>query len=504
MSETSDLAFSLQRAGRFEEAIRLLGEGVQRSPGEARRWSDLAACLAAAERPREALEAWEAALRLAPDDGRALCGKAMILYGASRVSEAEALFRRALATPDGAREAGVGLATLALDAGRPEAAEVFLGLRPDQDIGDGSVAWLGARVAQARGDLGAAEKRLLRLLATSTLAPMRRAEALLKLGDILDDLGRAPEAFAAAVEGKSILRDLYAERAAARESETAKYTRLAGWFGRPSGGTWRTTARLATAFPNEAAGHVFLVGFPRSGTTLLEQALAGHPSVVALEERPLLAAPYQAFLRSDAGCARLERLSAGEADAWRAHYWAAVRAEGVDASGRVFLDKSPAGTVDLPLIATLFPEARVLFAVRDPRDVVLSCLRNHFQMNAMTYAFTSLEETARCYDACMRLAEIYRARLPLKLIEVRNERVVADLSGELRVISRFLGLDFASSMTDIAATAASRTIRTPSAPQVRAGLNTRGFGRWRNYREALATVQPILAHWVERFGYPAD
>ncbi len=79
MSETSDLALSLQSAGKFAEAIQLLGEAVRRAPRDSRRWSDLAACLAAAERPREALDAWEAALRLAPEDGRALCGKAMIL-----------------------------------------------------------------------------------------------------------------------------------------------------------------------------------------------------------------------------------------------------------------------------------------------------------------------------------------------------------------------------------------------------------------------------------------
>jgi hypothetical protein len=249
---------------------------------------------------------------------------------------------------------------------------------------------------------------------------------------------------------------------------------------------------------------VFLVGFPRSGTTLLEQALAGHPAVVALEERPMLAAAYDAFLSSDGGCERLARLSAREADAWRAHYWAAVRAEGVDASGRVFLDKSPAGTVDLPLIATLFPEARVLFAVRDPRDVVLSCLRNGFQMNALTYAFTSLEETARCYGACMALAAIYRARLPLNLIEARHERIVADLAGELAGISRFIGLDFTPAMIDIARTAARRAIRTPSGPQVRAGLNTLGLGRWRAYGRALDPVLPILAPWIERFGYPVD
>jgi hypothetical protein len=248
-------------------------------------------------------------------------------------------------------------------------------------------------------------------------------------------------------------------------------------------------------------GHAFLLGFPRSGTTLLEQALAGHPDLVALEEAPTLAEAYDALLADAAGLARLARLTAAEAEHWRAVYWRAVAAHGADARGHVFLDKAPAGTLYLPLIAKLFPEAKLLFAVRDPRDVVLSCFRSSFQMNALTYAFTDLAETARCYAASMALADIYRRVLPVELHEVRYERLVDDLEGELARIVGQLGLDPAPGMTDVAATASRRVVRTPSAPQVRAGLNRQGLGRWRAYTDQLAPVLPILQPWIERFGY---
>ena len=178
-----------------------------------------------------------------------------------------------------------------------------------------------------------------------------------------------------------------------------------------------------------------------------------------------------------------------------------MAAHGVDPRGRVFLDKAPAGTLYLPLIAKLFPHAKLLFAIRDPRDVVLSCFRSSFQMNALTYAFTDLAEAAGCYAACMDLAVVYRRVLPVSLCEVRYERLVDDFEGELERIAAHLGLKVIPAMTDVAATASRRIVRTPSAPQVRAGLNRQGLGRWHAYANDLAPVLPILQPWIDRFGY---
>jgi hypothetical protein len=274
---------------------------------------------------------------------------------------------------------------------------------------------------------------------------------------------------------------------------------LARWFAATDHASWQVSPPSRSDHPMR--GHAFLVGFPRSGTTLLEQALAGHPDVAALEEAPTLAEAARAFLSDDAGLSRLAQLSLEEAEHWRSVYWQAVRAQGADPDGSVFLDKAPAGTLYLPLIAKLFPEARVLFALRDPRDVVLSCLRSSFQMNALTYAFTDLTEAARCYGACMSMAEAYRRVLPLQLREVRYEQLVDDFAGELAALTAFLGLDMTPGMTDVAATARRRMVRTPSAPQVRAGVNRQGLGRWRAYAAELAPIQPILAPWTQRFGY---
>jgi hypothetical protein len=243
------------------------------------------------------------------------------------------------------------------------------------------------------------------------------------------------------------------------------------------------------------------MGFPRSGTTLLEQVLAGHPDVVTLEEAPTLAEAYAQFLTGPEGLERLAVLGPEVASGWRMRYWAEVRAQGVDAAGRLFLDKAPAGTLYLPLVAKLFPDAKVLFALRDPRDVTLSCLRGNFQMNALTYSFTSLESCAACYAACLAMAEVYRAVLPLALRETRHEALVESFDAELAGLCDFLGLKPVPAMADVARTAAGRSVRTPSADQVRLGLNRRGLGRWRAYAAELTPVMSVLAPWIARFGY---
>jgi tetratricopeptide (TPR) repeat protein len=492
------LAVARRREGRLDEACALFERVVTLAPREPSGWAALANCLLLARRPRAAIDAVQAGLSRLPRAAALHVERGRILQSLSRIPEAAAAFRQALALDANASEARLGLALQAVEAGDWQAAsEMAAPILARSDAGL-QWDWLGARIAFGLRRFDEALERTSRLLATAGLSPDRKAEAALLTGEALDALGRAGEAFQAFTRGKAAQRRFYAERATGREGEVDKLRRLAAWFRAADPTPWRASP---PASANGARGHAFLVGFPRSGTTLLEQALAGHPDLVALEEPPTLAEAYDAFLTTPDGLERLARLSADEAAHWRDVYWRVVRELGADVAGKVFLDKAPAGTLYLPLIAKLFPDARVLFAVRDPRDVTLSCFRNAFQMNALTYAFTDLAETARCYAAAMDLAAVYREVLAITPLEVRYERLVDDFAGELSSIAGFLGLQATPAMLDVAATASRRVVRTPSAPQVRAGLNRQGLGRWRAYASELAPIMPILAPWIERLGY---
>jgi hypothetical protein len=150
----------------------------------------------------------------------------------------------------------------------------------------------------------------------------------------------------------------------------------------------------------------------------------------------------------------------------------------------------------------MFPTAKVVFALRDPRDVVLSCFRRNFNMNANMYEFTTLMGAARLYDAVMSASETYFDRLPVAAHRIRHESLVADFEAETRKLCDFLGVDWTPTLEDFAQT--DRAIATPSSVQIGKGLTAEGVGHWRKYAFALDPVMEILAPWVERFGYPAS
>src|SRR5213075_1003156 len=166
-----------------------------------------------------------------------------------------------------------------------------------------------------------------------------------------------------------------------------------------------------------------------SGTTLLENVLAAHPDVVSLEEKDCLEPALATYLNSNEGVERLAHIGSGEALRQRESYWSKVRSFAIEPRGRVFIDKLPLASVYLPVIAKLFPNARILFARRDPRDVVLSCFRRRFGMNPSMYELLTLEGAAEFYDAVMQLSELYRRVIPLPQHIVRYESLVEDFDG---------------------------------------------------------------------------
>ena len=150
-----------------------------------------------------------------------------------------------------------------------------------------------------------------------------------------------------------------------------------------------------------------------------------------------------------------------------------VRGFGVEPRGRVLIDKFPLSSVQLPVVAKLFPNARVLFARRNPRDVVLSCFRRRFGMNASMYQLLTLEGAAAYYDAVMRLSELYRDRLPLPQHLVRYESLVEAFEATARAACDFLGLEWDPGLFDFATRPSTRSITTPAPPRSPAASTAR-------------------------------
>ena len=379
-------------------------------------------------------------------------------------------------------------------------AERALALEPENCI---------AQLALADADIGeknfeSAERRIRLFLSSGHETTHQRIYALYLLGDALDRQDRIADAFAAYSNANAYLYNEYAPKMTQPGVETglALIKRLIAHF--ENAPVWPKPQTLPPRAPDDtSAALAFLMGFMRSGTTLLGQILASNPGIVTLEEKPVLADAARDFIYGP-GLQRLPSLTAPEIARYNRVYWKHVRNLGVDVRDKVVIDKMPMNTICLPAIAKFFPQAKIIMALRDPRDVVFSCFRRPLTVTRFSFDFLSLEQTALCYDASMRAVDIFRHKMPLEVHEIRNEDVIADFDYRIASLCRFLQVEWTPAMKSFAKDSRKRAIATPSAQQVARGINSEGVAQWRRYAKQLEPILPILDPWVRRYGYASE
>ncbi|WP_193172336.1 tetratricopeptide repeat-containing sulfotransferase family protein [Nisaea nitritireducens] len=247
---------------------------------------------------------------------------------------------------------------------------------------------------------------------------------------------------------------------------------------------------------------VFLVGFPRSGTTLLDQVLDAHPGVQVLEERPLISG-LSARLAVTAGYpSALESLPEDVRAEMRAAYFAERDRFLVPSEGAVYIDKMPLNIVHAGLIMRIFPKARFILALRHPCDVCLSCLMQNFNLNHSMAVFCSLPDTARFYREVFGLWRLYVEHLKPGIVTVKYEDMTRDLQAAAEPVLRFLGLDWDDRMMGFHEHARRRGhIATPSYAQVTQPLYGHAVARWKRYGPAMEVVAEELRPEIKAFGY---
>jgi tetratricopeptide (TPR) repeat protein len=493
-------AYGHELEGRFADACADLEQARALTPRDPVILNALGRCRIGAGRYIDAITACEAALAENPAFAIAYYNKGCAHEQLGELNTASLDYRKALQLEPNIADALARLAGLESRRGQHADARALadraLALNPKHAIAE--FAHIVSDLAE--DNFKAAEERARKVIREPETTAQARANAQSFLGDALDGQGRFSEAFACYTQANSELRQIFAEQYADRETGRKLAGRLGREFGAISKDAWQGSASPAVP-KNTADGLVFLVGFPRAGTTLLGQVLAAHSRVATIVERPVLGMALREFIQTPGGLARLASLPQKDIDRHRQKFWANVELLGIPVRGKILIEQTPLNTLHLPLVAKLFPEAKVVFAVRDPRDVVLSCFRRQFVLNDYVYELLTLDGTACFYDETMKLASRYRECLTLPLIESRNEDLVADFEGRTRMLCDFLDLEWEDTLRHFAGSAAARQIATPSALQVSRGISNEGIGHWRNYAAQLDAVLPVLAPWVERFGY---
>ncbi len=489
-----------QSQGRFDDAVERYQQALRLEPNWATVHYSLATVLLPLGRTEGAILSLQEALQRKPDYAEAwlYLGVANILQGKFAVA-VKALQRAISLNPEDA-QAHARLAEAyerrhQLDQAS-QAVDRALELRPDLPI----AGLLAARLARHAGDYHKARVGLDRLI-SGTPPASTLAEAQVERGFVLDGLGEYAAAFAAFAAG---------QRLAARLPNAAHLDKDAFFHAIAKNREWFTRERVAgwgdTVMADGLPAPIFLVGFPRSGTTLTEQILGSHPQLVTSDEQPMLPHVLRRLREQCGGEAAypacLDQLNTDKIRALRAYYWErAKELVGSRVEGRRLVDKHPLNSVHAGLIRRLFPEAKIIFVLRDPRDTCLSCFMQSFKPNQAMINFFDIERTARVYVAVMDLWSHFRSVLGLEYLELRYEDLVFDLESTARRLVEFIGLAWDPALLGFYDQAKEKQITTPSYQAVTSPIYTRSVGRWRNYREPLAPILPVLQPFVELFGY---
>jgi len=258
--------------------------------------------------------------------------------------------------------------------------------------------------------------------------------------------------------------------------------------------------------PDTSHSPVFIVGFPRSGTTLLEQMLDAHPSLQSMDEQPFFNSLADKLRSHDSRILQdLGVLQQRDGDELRKLYLKMVCETIPRNWDTQLVDKNPLNMLWVPMIHRLFPEAKFIFALRHPCDVILSCYMQNFRASILGAAAQSIPRLAAAYVQAMeRWLQDIQTFQPNVFVS-RYEDLVVDFPRQTQLLAEFLELEDAAPMLKFDQHARNRDyIGTPSYTQVIVPVNKKGLNRWQRYRQEFESVWPILQPMLRHWGYPTE
>ncbi|HEU5481797.1 MAG TPA: sulfotransferase, partial [Sphingomicrobium sp.] len=466
------------------------------TPSDWRAWSNLGNALAAQGQWADACIALEEAAKLNPPEAgiQANLVAALLQRGREhqkllRFNDAEAAFRRAHEL-DPASPAVVHHLGIALErTNRLDALAKLLDEAVAVGISGERLNYLRAVLARREGRLE--EARDLLLAADPQEEPVRWQALRAKIADALGETAEAFEA-ATAMNQAAIAATVGSGSREDWTQETRSYRADLHELAQKITPEW--AARVPRLNEPVARRLSFLLGFPRSGTTLLDTFLVGHPEIEVLEEKQLVGRAADVV----GGSTHVADASAGRLRQARQTYLDALMEEVQPGFEGLVVDKFPLDMAAAPVIEAVFPRAPIIFAQRHPCDVVLS----GFMQPIGVVNFSNIEAAADYYHAMMSIWTASRDAMDLNVHTVVYEELVRDPEAVLRPLLDFLGLEWDERVLDHRRSAKERgTIVTPTYDQVTEPLSTRPSGRWTRYRKQLEPVLPTLLPWAERLGY---
>jgi tetratricopeptide (TPR) repeat protein len=491
----------------FDEAITCYEQALKLAPTHAGLMVDLSRAYALRYRYEDAEALVERACRLHPDDAtlQIMLGRTYFLI--QQFDRAIECFQQALSLDLPTSRRAETLYELTrmyerlhrLDEARAAALE-SLKLEPHQAV----LQYLLGLIDRRAGNLPEAEQRFQNVVESTTAVSHTVADAWYQLSAISEKKGDHQQAYQRVCSAKEVLdKDAASHRYDAADIErTARKT-----FASTSAEHFQRWSQHREMFKPLGRGLALLTSHPRSGTTLLEQVLDSHPQLVSGDELQVMADLVYLPLCTPWPTGTpvpqiMDETPNGRIEQARQEYWRAMSgALRQDIGDRLLLDKNPALTGLLPIVARVFPEMKIVFALRDPRDVVTSCCFQQLPLNPVSVHFLTLESTAHHYAATMQTWLKFRDMIQNPWIEVRYENMVADLESEVRKVIEFLELPWDESVLEYRARAQQKHVHSPTYEAVTKPVYSTSIGRWKHYAAQLEPCLEILKPYIDKFGY---
>lgn len=485
--------------GQFQEALQYFQQGLQIAPGHVHLLNSAGLLFRKMGYLHEARQCFERAIEIDPGFFQGRYNLANLCRAEGDLESAEALYRQILNQQSGFADALANLASILEAKHQLDEARALAGKAVEAEPTNYMARVTLANVARREQRFDEVLEHLGPLLEKNVMSPTNFVVAAGLMAHAYQGVGEYGKAFDLYQRANDAFHDMYAGPMRGLRSVYAPESLqvLHDYFSGREPSDFETAQR-------DSKAPVFLLGFPRSGTTLLDQILSSHSRVTVLEEKENLEEFYRRFPAAPQRLDELMACSEEVLQAWRDNYWQEVSKEVELSDAGMIVDKLPLNTILLAHIRKLFPAAKIIFALRDPRDAVFSCFQQRFGMNQAMFQFLKLETAASYYDRAMSLAKVYIDQLSIPVHLVRYESVIADFDEEIGEVLAFLELPWEDAVRDYQAVARQRRISTPSARDVTRPLYSTSIGKWRHYRELIGGRFEPLQKWVEYWGYEND
>lgn len=491
------LANALRETGAMNAAAISYRDALNLEPKLVEALSNLGAVLTHLGEIGEAASVLNKANALRPNTPQVLCNLGDILQREGRLEEALEKYQRALRQSPKFLDAICNVATLLEKTNQFEEAQALVDRELLNSPENPALLMVAAKLARRMNKLDAAIA-LLEKAVEQKLDLILACEIHLLLGQLYDRKEDAERAYMHISKGNQSLAKTLGHGNTDRDRYFNRLEKVRSWL----------TPELALASEVELLNDgvpapIFLFGFPRSGTTLLEQILDSHPSLQSIEEKGTVSALVRAFevVAKDrqnplAGLAQDDILQL------RKVYFDEVALHINLQPGHLLVDKLPLNTVNVHLLWRIFPQAKFILALRHPCDVCLSCFMQNMALTEANTSFLTLEGTAQIYSKIMGLWQEYERTLPLSYHQVRYEDLVVNFENETRALLDYLGVGWDDKVLQHADHAMRRrTISTPSYHQVTQPIYQHAKYRWKRYAKQFEPLMPTLQPFIDYFGY---